>query len=352
MKSSFKTKYFLICWSVFIFGSCVSPLEKERVEVIGNSIKLGHLEIAENRFPNQMTWSEANKACENLGKGWRLPTDKEITYIRMRSMEIGRNCFYGGCYWSSIEVGLQRALASYGEEKWPTLKTQYCYVLAVKTTKGLSDKQTIDKNVKPEVRIGNQIWMTKNLNVDHFRNGDVIPEAKTEDEWLRLSEYECKPAWCYYQNDKKYGDKLGKLYNWYAVNDPRGLAPEGWHIPSEDEWKTLKNYLGGSFKAAKKMMTKEGWEPQYGRVWVMKGMRHGYQEKRRIGIGTNESGFSALPGGFRARSGAFAKMGAYWWSSTKGYGRYEAFAHELKDYTGIKRIIENKSRGLSVRCVK
>ncbi len=94
------------------------------------------------------------------------------------------------------------------------------------------------------VKIGTQIWMTENLNVSTFRNGEPIPEAKTEEEWKKAGENK-QPAWCYYNNDPKNGAKYGKLYNWCAVNDIRGIAPTGWHIPSYDEWTILINAQGG-----------------------------------------------------------------------------------------------------------
>jgi uncharacterized protein (TIGR02145 family) len=99
---------------------------------------------------------------------------------------------------------------------------------------GLSNAQT--------VTIGSQVWMTKNLDVATFRNGDPIPEAKSNEEWEKAID-EKKPAWCYYNNDIKKGELYGKLYNWYAVNDPRGLAPLGWHIPTINEWTNLNDYL-------------------------------------------------------------------------------------------------------------
>jgi len=82
-----------------------------------------------------------------------------------------------------------------------------------------------------DVKIGNQTWSKTNLEVKTFRNGDTIPEAKTDEEWQKAAK-EGKPAWCYYKNKKKYGSIL---YNWYAVNDSRQLAPEGYHIPNDDE---------------------------------------------------------------------------------------------------------------------
>jgi uncharacterized protein (TIGR02145 family) len=93
------------------------------------------------------------------------------------------------------------------------------------------------------VTIGSQVWMTKNLNVEKFRNGDPIPEARTNLEWEEAGK-EGQPAWCYYDNDPSNGFKYGKLYNWYAINDTRGLAPEGWHIPNIEEWEELDSKVG------------------------------------------------------------------------------------------------------------
>lgn len=166
-------------------------------------------------------------------------------------------------------------------------------------------------NIIKAVKIGTQIWMTENLNVDHFRNGDEIPEAKTKIAWKKaLSKKQA--AWCYFNNDPANGAKYGKLYNWYAVNDPRGLAPMGWHIPNHKDWETLVGFLGGPEIAGIKLKSKIGWK-----------------EKN----GNNESGFSAFPGGFlttlgRDRLRVKLKKGAkddspffsgfgemvYWWS--------------------------------------
>ena len=139
------------------------------------------------------------------------------------------------------------------------------------------------------VTIGNQVWMTKNLDVSTFRNGDPIPEAKTEEEWYLAGE-NGEPAWSYYENDPANGEKYGKLYNWYAVNDPRGLAPVGYHVPSDSEWTDLIAFLGGEDLAGSKMKTPLGWDdnsPETNDPWE----------------GTNESGFSALPGGSRTTVG-------------------------------------------------
>ena len=107
-----------------------------------------------------------------------------------------------------------------------------------------------------EVKIGNQTWMSKNLDVSTFRNGEAIPEAKNEKQWLKASENQTA-AFCYYEYRSNNGKVYGKLYNWYAVNDSRGLAPKGYHIPSDEEWIIVTDFLGGSDIAGKKMKSKK-----------------------------------------------------------------------------------------------
>jgi uncharacterized protein (TIGR02145 family) len=168
-----------------------------------------------------------------------------------------------------------------------------------------------------EVSIGKQTWKTENLNVDKFRNGDLIPEAKTNADWIKAGENK-QPAWCYYDNNPENGTKYGKLYNWYTIKDPRGLAPVGWHIPTDKEWTTFSDILGG-------------WNEV---------------------VLSNSSGFLGLPGGYRHITGIFIGVveSGYWWS-----------ASEINDTVAIIRIMQAdglisggdfKGDGMSVRCVK
>jgi uncharacterized protein (TIGR02145 family) len=180
-----------------------------------------------------------------------------------------------------------------------------------------------------EVTIGKQVWMAENLNVDKFRNGNPIPEAKTKEEWEKAGENE-QPAWCYYDNDPANGAKYGKLYNWYAVNDSRGLAPNGYHIPTDAEWTILEEYLGEG--AGSKMKSTIGWNDN--------------------GNGTNSSGFSGLPGGSRYYNGPFGEFGnlGYWWSSTEKYN-YDAWTRIL-NYNDVVSYDHLKKNGFSVRCLR
>jgi len=185
-----------------------------------------------------------------------------------------------------------------------------------------------------EVTIGKQVWMTKNLDVATFRNGDPIPEAKTDEEWERAGENK-QPAWCYYKNDPANGAKYGKLYNWYAVNDPRGLAPAGYHIPSDAEWTKLTDFLDGREVAGTKMKSKTGWS--------------------KNGNGTNSSGFSGLPGGYRDNLGTFLSIGedGYWWSSSENYTD-NAWDRNLGYNSGCVFRLNGiyKEEGFSVRCLR
>lgn len=202
----------------------------------------------------------------------------------------------------------------------------------------------------PEVTIGNQIWITRNLDVSYFRNGDVIPEAKTLEEFTSAGEQK-KPACCYYDNDPANGKKYGKLYNWYAVNDPRGLAPKGWHIPSEKEWKNLVSYLsvdgGTGTEAIDKMRSASDWKAPYG------GNNNG----------NNSSGFNALPGGQMGYSQTHGphfkdlQSEGYWWSSTitEQYRELDAAFSIMLGYNGNQIYFgdgEYQISGYSVRCIK
>lgn len=143
-------------------------------------------------------------------------------------------------------------------------------------TKKPSSENTGEIKANNAEMIGNWIIMPKNLNVSSFRNGDIIPEAKTDEEW-KIAWKNNQPAWCYYENDPTNGKKYGKLYNWIAVNDPRGLAPVGWHIPSNEEWTLLIENLGGGTKSGEIMKSTPGW-------FIPAGRRTYYGKFERIGI--------------------------------------------------------------------
>ncbi len=183
------------------------------------------------------------------------------------------------------------------------------------------------------IQIGNQIWMNNNLNVDKFRNGDPIAEVKTQQEWVEAEDNK-QPACCYYDNDSKNGKKYGKLYNWYAVNDSRGLTPSGWHVPNVEEWSELSNNQGGDMIAGLKLKSKSGWNSNKN--------------------STNESEFSALPGGYRHNNGQFLNVNysGYWWTSTS-FNSLNSWLRQLHyDNEKIFWFKYSNGNGFSIRCVK
>ena len=190
-----------------------------------------------------------------------------------------------------------------------------------------------------EVQIGKQIWMSKNLDATHFRNGDPIPEAKTDKEWEKAGKKK-QPAWCYYNNDPKNGKKYGKLYNWYAVNDIRGLAPVDYHIPSDVEWTEIVQYLGGEDKAGEKLKNNSGWKND-GDIFS-------------LSTGNNESNFSGLPAGSRYGNGVFygKNQECYWWSESEFNTAYAWLRYLSYGYIRVDRSYQEKEQGLSVRCIK
>ncbi len=200
-------------------------------------------------------------------------------------------------------------------------------------TQSMSD---FDGNVYTTVKINQQTWLGQNLNVSHFRNGDPIPEATSEEAWEKAS-IEKKPAWTYYETSSDYGMIYGKLYNWFAVNDARGLAPNGSHIPTEAEWNVLVVALGGENKAGNKLKEK--------------GTEHWRVPNKAA---TNESGFTALPGGLNYSFGSFVSQESkgFWWTSTADSNDTAILYSVTYDRSDLSNLFFNKGVGLSVRCIK
>ena len=188
-----------------------------------------------------------------------------------------------------------------------------------------------------EAKIGTQIWTATNLNTAKFRNGELIPQVKTAEEWKKAGQ-EGKPAWCFYNFSAENGKKYGRLYNWFAVNDKRGLAPNGYKIPTDTEWKILVDYCGGIMVAGKKLKSATGWAEN--------------------GNGTEPNGFNGLPGGFCLADGTFAGLATSggWWTSTEGTGiEYENSSWDRyleTEKNTVETYSEPRALGFSVRCIK
>lgn len=188
-----------------------------------------------------------------------------------------------------------------------------------------------------EVEIGGKIWSCKNLNTNKFRNGDLIFEATSIQEWQNFL-IKKKSAWCYYDFDPK-NEKYGKLYNWYAIVDNRSLAPKGWHISTDEEWSKLSEFIGGDEISGKKLKSKEGWLSFEG----------------NNSNGSNIFGFNALPGGyygFYSENFDQIEFCGAWWTSTQNENLDIWIRIMSARLDSVDRTEWNENAGFSVRCVK
>jgi len=230
-----------------------------------------------------------------------------ICLIRMKSIEFddGMKLYYAGYNYYTDEIG--------GKPKYQILSGVESSIF------GLVDS----------IEIGNQTWSDRNLQASFFANGDPIEEAQTAEEWQEAAAQK-RPAWCYYQSDAAQDETFGKLYNWYALNDPRGLAPKGWKIPSLEDFQGLIAYLGGLGTAASKLKSKEFW-------------------------GNDANGdlqFNAVPGGYRQANGTFDFLNqlGFWWTNSQE-GDKAKFMTLGQNQPNVTLGDGLKSLGFSVRCL-
>jgi len=278
---------------------------------------LGGELIAGGEMKATTLWNSPNTGANNQSGFTALPSgERSQTGI---SQDIGTTSYF----WSSSESN--------------TTNSWYRFINSYGANVGrYSDSKKRGNSVrllKEYVVIGTQKWTNRNLNVSTYRNGDTIPQVTDPTAWAALT----TGAWCYYNNDPTTEATYGKLYNWYAVNDSRGLAPIGYHIPSDTEWTTLINYLGGSGIAGGKI--KET------------GLSHWLTPNKEA---TNESAFTALPTGYRDFDGISYNIGkySYFWSSfeldtTDAYGIVSFF-----DSSSMLNSSSDKKNGFSVRLIK
>jgi uncharacterized protein (TIGR02145 family) len=199
----------------------------------------------------------------------------------------------------------------------------------------------IDNNEYETVKIGNQEWLLTNLNTERFQNGDTIFQAKTKGEWAKAGKNK-QAAWCYYEFNASYGAQFGKLYNFYAANDERGLAPKGYHVPTKKEYKTLLAYTGDSEtkgdRTGDRLKSTSGWE--------LSDLN-----------GNNKTGFSAIP------NGRINTMPYFWFNeqhcnfwTSNSFGFDQAYAlnmfHSCFGASTLIRHYQKRSEGFPIRCIK
>lgn len=194
-----------------------------------------------------------------------------------------------------------------------------------------------DGNIYQTVTIGTQVWLKENLKTTTLNDGTEIQPITDNTEWKNA----ITSAYCWYDNDITNKDPFGALYNWYAVNSGK-LCPKGWHVPSESEWTELVTFLGGESVAGGKLKTTGTIEGGDG-LW-----------KQPNVDATNETGFSALPGGMRGSAFTDINWGGIWWTSTE-YPSNLAYYFYINNYDGTVGDSDtgtSKSSGFSVRCLK
>lgn len=273
-------------------------------------------------------------------KGYHIPTKDEGSSMpaleskggHFNSVEFSEIASEG-YWWSATSNWFATYVFNVG--KWGSTSTDisnsWGWGLYVRCLKGdpiaqekITPVKATPNNRTTSIKIGTQEWDSKNLNVEKFANGDVIPEAKTFEDWVNAFNAR-KPAWCHIDLNPENDAAYGKLYNQFALSDPRGIAPKGWHVPTTAEWNVLITKLGGNEEAGLKIKSTNGW---------------GY------GNGDDSNGLELTPGGYRHGEGFFDKQGLegwYWNSSGTAEFLYKSGIREASVY--------NPGRGYSIRCI-
>ena len=323
------------------------PVRIEVYNLCGQKVKM--LIDGIHSGPGQVIWD----ATDDLGKG--VPAGLYICSMQAESNRINRKMLLIDGHYGPIEaessalhgvsqngktVLLKPVSSLYmlevtGDNLAPytqqDLEITEDMIIDLAVTRTVTD---IDGNVYRTVKIGGCWWTAENLKVIHYRYGDAIPHVTENTEWANLE----TGAYCAYDNDESNAGIYGCLYNWYAVKDSRNLAPEGWHVPADWEWQILVDFLEGGSNAGRKL--KEA------------GTAHWDSLNNRA---TDESGFTALPGGYRlGHDGLFSGINslAYFWSATE-YSSENAFDRNL--YSGgsdIYRSFNQTQYGFSVRLIR
>ena len=274
---------------------------------------------------------------------YELEVDNSSSF---NSPEIYQNNLTNSAYTASSSLSdgtyYWRVRCKDSQGNWGEWSSTWSFTIETAPSDTVTD---IDGNVYQTIQIGNQWWTAENLKVTHYRNGDAIPNVTSNSEWINLA----TGAYCAYNNNESNTDIYGYLYNWYTINDSRNIAPAGWHVPTDEEWKELEMVLGMSQLDADGVGyrgTDEGGK--------LKETGTTHWASPNTGA-TNESGFSALPCGSRGgNDGSFYNLGffATFWLSTELNGNYAWLRHLYYDYSFITRHYTNKQYGFSIRLVR
>jgi len=231
---------------------------------------------------------------------------------------------------NQMEVVLQGGVETHGLSE--ITNVTFSTSASIGCSGGINTVTDIDGNIYPVIEIGNQCWTKENLKTTKYADGSVIPNVTDSLLWQELT----YGAWANYENSAGNDSVYGKLYNWYTVTDPRNICPAGWHVPSDAEWTTLTDFLGGESFAGGKMKTTTGWQAPNT-------------------VATNESGFSGLPGGNRGpNTSPFVSVGysGNWWSSSEDDTGFVWYRYLYYSSGNVSRSSSNQLNGFSIRCLR
>jgi uncharacterized protein (TIGR02145 family) len=266
-------------------------------------------------------------------EGTGLGSSRKTNFLAINSLKVDQYI-----KWTSTEIILKVPIGAKSGKIWVAVNGKKSNELDI-YIKG-TGADTIKKN--------GQVWLQDNLDVVTYQNGDTIPEVKDSIAWANLT----TGAWCYYNNDPANGKIFGKLYNWYALNDPRGIAPNGWHVSTDSEWKELEMSLGMTFLQAESFGNRGNTEGGKLKSQGTIEAGTGYWNSPNTGA-TDEIGFTALPGGYRDDTGKFSKDGfsGVWWTNTQ-YDSDNGITRHLSSTTSdIFRSYRNKKFAFSIRFI-
>ncbi|MBN2012419.1 T9SS type A sorting domain-containing protein [candidate division KSB1 bacterium] len=294
-----------------------------------------YIDGSENLVSPVVSWHLANQFA--VLYGWDYGVDKGTPYTKLSWEFEDSDALYLSIYDSQVSEAA-------------AIANDHAGVIVYLQRSGADDSTEtitdIDGNAYNIIKIGDQWWMTENLKVTHYRNGDPIPNVAGASEWSNLS----TGAYCNYDNTMDNTATYGSLYNWHAVNDSRNIAPAGWHVPTDDEWKQLEMYLGMSQSDADATGSRGSNEGSKmagnAALW--------YDGNLENNAAFGESGLSMLPGGFRHYDNRnFGYMGtfAHFWSSTASGSDYAWTRHLHYTRPDVSRNGNDKRYGFSVRCV-
>ena len=340
---------YIVLW-IFLFLNCTigentpdGPVEETHIDTIP---------VVTTRQATDITYHSAKAGGEILIDLRNEVTDRGVCWGASENPTIDdKRTFNGtgsGVFESqldSLQTGTKYYIRAFATN---TIGTGYGENVSFTTSSevNIGEITDIDGNRYKTIKIGDQWWMAENLKTSHYRNGDPIPVISDNTDWTGQSEGAC----CVYANDSTNLDLYGLLYNWYAATDERSIAPAGWHLPTDEDWKTLEMYLGMEPIIA----DYENWrgDHQEGAQLKIHNSELWYGNNPYTGV---DRGFEALPGGYRkADTGEFVKMRYYgiFWTTTENDDQM-AYNRSLYNETPkIGRFLRNKKEGYSIRCIK